>query len=76
MAKISKGTSAVRALEEAGATFNLHVYDYSGEAGAIGVEAAMLLDIDQQCVFKTLIAEIDGSELVMAIIPVGFIARP
>ncbi|MEZ5825625.1 MAG: Cys-tRNA(Pro) deacylase [Geminicoccaceae bacterium] len=71
MAKPSRGTPAVRALEKAGAAFELHVYEYGGEKGAIGLEAAHALGLDPARVFKTLVAELDGSRLAMAIVPVA-----
>ena len=81
MATPSRGTQAVRALEKAGVAFGLHVYDYGGEKGggekgggekrAIGLEAANALDLDPARVFKTLVAELDGDRLAMAIVPVA-----
>ncbi|MCB1971580.1 MAG: Cys-tRNA(Pro) deacylase [Geminicoccaceae bacterium] len=67
----SRGTHAVAALESAGRPFELHSYDYTGEKGAIGLEAAMALGVDPGRVFKTLVGDVDGVGLVMAIIPVA-----
>ena len=71
----------MRVLEKAGVAFGLHVYDYGGEKGggekgggekrAIGLEAANALDLDPARVFKTLVAELDGDRLAMAIVPVA-----
>ena len=69
MAKASAGTPAVRVLEAAGTSFVLHAYDYRGERGAIGLEAAQHLNVDPARVLKTLVAEVDG-RAVMAIVPV------
>ncbi len=48
-------TSAVRALHEAGVTFQTHLYRYTGGLGAEG--AARVLGLDPHAVIKTLIME-------------------
>ena len=58
-------------LEAAGVSYTLHAYDYGGERGTIGLEAAGHLEVDPARVFKTLIVEVDGKHLAMALVPVA-----
>jgi Cys-tRNA(Pro)/Cys-tRNA(Cys) deacylase len=67
--KIGGGTPAVRALERAGVPFGLHAYDFGGPKGAIAEEAAELMGVAPARVLKTLIAEVDGRGLVVALVP-------
>jgi Cys-tRNA(Pro)/Cys-tRNA(Cys) deacylase len=70
MAKASKGTPAVQALERAGISFTLHEYDFTGAPGQIGRLAAEALGMAPERVFKTLMAVVDERELVVAIVAV------
>ncbi len=63
-------TPAVQALERAGIPFELHEYAHDPRAASYGLEAAQALGIDPGCVYKTLLARLDGRELVVAIVPV------
>lgn len=62
-------TPAVRAAEAAGLAFRLLEYDYDPDAEAIGLAAAAALGLEPRMVFKTLIALLDGTEMVTVIIP-------
>lgn len=62
-------TPAVRAAEAAGLAFRLLEYDYDPNAEAIGLAAAAALGLEPRMVFKTLIALLDGTEMVTVIIP-------
>ena len=64
-------TPAVKALQRAGIRFRLREYDHDPRAPSYGLEAAQALGIDPGCVFKTLLAEVDERELVVAIVPVS-----
>jgi Cys-tRNA(Pro)/Cys-tRNA(Cys) deacylase len=66
----SGATAAIRALEEAGASFVLHPYEHDPRATSYGVEAAQALGIPEARVFKTLVVDADG-RLVVAIVPVS-----
>jgi Cys-tRNA(Pro)/Cys-tRNA(Cys) deacylase len=57
---LSKSTRATKALEQAGAAFSVHVYDYDPDADKIGMQAAEALGEAPQRVLKTLIALVDG----------------
>ena len=57
---MSKATRATKALEQAGAAFSVHAYDYDPDADKIGMAAAEALGEPPQRVLKTLIALIDG----------------
>jgi len=58
--QLSKSTRATKALEQAGAAFSVHTYDYDPDADKIGMQAAEALGEAPQRVLKTLIALVDG----------------
>jgi Cys-tRNA(Pro)/Cys-tRNA(Cys) deacylase len=64
------GTPATVALGKADVEFTLHEYDHDPRAASYGLEAAAALGLDPDQVFKTLLAEVDGS-LVVAVVPVS-----
>jgi Cys-tRNA(Pro)/Cys-tRNA(Cys) deacylase len=64
-------TPAVRALKKAGTPFELLHYEVPGSSRGAGLDAADALGVDPAEVFKTLIAELNTSELVMALVPVA-----
>ena len=65
-------TPAVKALDASGLSYRLLEYDQDAKAqGEIGLAAARALNLPEQQVFKTLIAELTSGELVVAIIPVA-----
>ena len=63
-------TPAVRALEAAGIEFSLHEYDHDPTVKGYGMEAATVLGLDADQVFKTLIVTADGEQAV-AMVPVS-----
>lgn len=66
----SIGTPATVALRAAGVAFTAHAYAHDPSAPSYGKEAAQLLGIDPQRVFKTLMIDVDGT-LMVAIVPVN-----
>jgi Cys-tRNA(Pro)/Cys-tRNA(Cys) deacylase len=62
-------TPAVRAAEAAKIAFELHRYEHDPSADSFGLEAAEKLDVPPECLFKTLIAQVDGKQLVLAVVP-------
>lgn len=64
-------TPAVKALQQAKITFELHEYAPDSRAESYGLEAAEALQIDPTSVYKTLLAQLDGKEFVVAIVPVS-----
>lgn len=69
-------TPAIKALEKAGVAFETHQYahdDASHGLGEIsyGEEAARVLGLSPDQVFKTLLAKLDSGNLVVAIVPVS-----
>ncbi|GAB2708792.1 Cys-tRNA(Pro) deacylase [Kitasatospora kifunensis] len=73
MAKAKKskgGTPATVALEAAGVPFTLHAYQHDQAAASYGGEAAQALGVDPLRVFKTLVAEVDGT-LTVGVVPVA-----
>ena len=64
-------TPGVKALERAKIAFELREYEHDPRAASYGLEAAEVLGIDPASVFKTLLAQVDGRELVVAIVPVA-----
>ncbi|NPC95366.1 Cys-tRNA(Pro) deacylase [Nocardioides sp. zg-DK7169] len=71
MARKSTGaTPATVALTRAGIAFTLHPYEHDPRAESFGLEAAAALGLDPAQVFKTLLAEVDGT-LAVAVVPVS-----
>lgn len=68
--KAAGGTPATVALSQAGIAFTLHEYAHDPRAESYGLEAAHALGLDPACVFKTLMATVDG-RLTVAIVPVS-----
>lgn len=63
------GTPATVALVAAGIRFTEHAYEHDPANTNFGLEAASALGLDPDKVFKTLLADVDGS-LVVGIVPV------
>ncbi|MFL6117057.1 MAG: Cys-tRNA(Pro) deacylase [Catenulispora sp.] len=66
----ANGTPATAVLSRAGADFTVHTYDHDPAAASYGKEAADLLGVEPERVFKTLVAEVDGT-LTVAVVPVA-----
>lgn len=64
-------TPACRVLDASGVEYTVHPYDHDPNAASFGEEAAELLGVEHDRVFKTLMAELDTGELVVAIVPVS-----
>lgn len=64
------GTPATVALTRAGVPFTVHIYDHSPGAASYGEEATTALGVPAERVFKTLLADIDGT-LTVAVVPVA-----
>jgi Cys-tRNA(Pro)/Cys-tRNA(Cys) deacylase len=65
-----RGTTATNALERAGISFAIHEYPHDPRQESYGQEASQALGVAPERVFKTLIAEVDGT-LVAGVVPVG-----
>jgi Cys-tRNA(Pro)/Cys-tRNA(Cys) deacylase len=77
MAKKSKkqaqqtgGTPATVALTAAGAEYTVHAYDHDPSHHSYGEEAAEAMGVSPERVFKTLVADVDGT-LTVAVVPVA-----
>jgi Cys-tRNA(Pro)/Cys-tRNA(Cys) deacylase len=68
-AKNGGGTPATVALKAAGVEFTLHAYSHDPAAASYGEEAAQALGVAPDRVFKTLVAEVDGT-LTVGVVPV------
>ena len=64
-------TPAVTAAKRAGIAFEVLEYDAGDSAEPYGVGAARALGIEPERVFKTLVADLPGKSLAVAIIPVA-----
>ena len=64
------GTPAIDVLTADGAPFTVHAYDHDPRVASYGEEAAAALGIAVEQVFKTLLADVDGT-LVVAVVPVS-----
>ena len=63
-------TPAVLMLERAGINHEVHAYEHDPNVESFGQEAAHALGVDPATVFKTLLAVVDRSETVVAVVPV------
>lgn len=63
-------TPGLAALDRAGVHYEIFRYDIATD-GPIGLAAAQALGVDPALVYKTLIARLDSSQLVVAIVPVA-----
>lgn len=64
-------TPACVALDHAGVRYSVHPYEHDPAADSYGLEAVDALGVEADLVFKTLMAELDTGELVVAIVPVA-----
>ncbi|SEQ43283.1 Cys-tRNA(Pro)/Cys-tRNA(Cys) deacylase [Streptomyces sp. yr375] len=64
------GTPATVALTAAGVDFTLHAYDHDPGHPSYGEEAAEAMGVSPDRVFKTLVADVDGT-LTVAVVPVA-----
>ncbi|MFI5807133.1 Cys-tRNA(Pro) deacylase [Streptomyces sp. NPDC051561] len=64
------GTPATVALAAAGTAYTLHSYAHDPAAPSYGEEAAEALGVTPDRVFKTLVADVDGT-LTVAVVPVA-----
>src|SRR5947207_2469796 len=64
-------TPAIRTAEAAQIEFSLHRYEHDPKADSFGLEAAEKLGVLPERVFKTLVAQVDGKQLVLCVIPVA-----
>ncbi|MEM7404021.1 MAG: Cys-tRNA(Pro) deacylase [Pseudomonadota bacterium] len=63
-------TPAINAAKKARITHVVHRYEHDPRADSYGLEAARALGQEPARVFKTLVADVDARELVVAILPV------
>ncbi|MBV7694918.1 Cys-tRNA(Pro) deacylase [Streptomyces sp. TRM70350] len=66
----SGGTPATVALTAAGVDFTTHSYDHDPSHPSYGEEAAEAMGVSPDRVFKTLVADVDGT-LTVAVVPVA-----
>ncbi|PTM91626.1 Cys-tRNA(Pro) deacylase [Streptomyces sp. VMFN-G11Ma] len=66
----SGGTPATVALTAAGVAYTLHSYDHDPSHPSYGEEAAEAMGVSPERVFKTLVADVDGT-LTVAVVPVA-----
>ncbi|MFD8719524.1 Cys-tRNA(Pro) deacylase [Streptomyces sp. NPDC059629] len=64
------GTPATVALTTAGVDFTIHSYDHDPSHPSYGEEAAEAMGVSPDRVFKTLVADVDGT-LTVAVVPVA-----
>lgn len=69
-AKQSQGTPATVALTKAKVEFSTHAYEHDPAAKSYGLEAAEVLGLPAEQVFKTLLVEVDG-KLTVGVVPVA-----
>ena len=70
MKRQPSGTPATVLLTQAGVPFTVHAYEHDPAAPSYGLEAATVLGVAPERVFKTLLADVDG-RLTVAVVPVS-----
>jgi Cys-tRNA(Pro)/Cys-tRNA(Cys) deacylase len=63
-------TPAIKTAEKAKIDFLIHQYEHDSSVASFGLEASEKLGVSAATEFKTLVANLDNGELVVAIIPV------
>src|SRR5262245_55959413 len=63
-------TPAIKAAERAGIRFEILEYKHDSQVRAYGPEAARVLGLPPEAVFKTLVTKVDGRGLVVVLVPV------
>ena len=64
-------TPAINAAKQAKVPFHIHEYMHDPKAESYGEEAAVKLNLPLERVFKTLVVELDGKSLAVAVVPVS-----
>ncbi len=64
-------TPAINAAKQAKVVFEVHAYAHDPKAESYGEEAAEKLNLPLARVFKTLVVELDGKMLAVAVVPVA-----
>jgi len=65
-----RGTAATELLTRQGIPYTVHTYDHDPRHGSYGTEAAQALGVAVGRVFKTLVADVDGT-LAVGVVPVA-----
>ncbi|MEX0943673.1 MAG: Cys-tRNA(Pro) deacylase [Pseudomonadales bacterium] len=68
-------TPAVEVIRAAEVPHTIHAYEHSSDAASYGMEAVEKLGVPESRVFKTLVAKLDGKDLVVAVLPVSATLR-
>ncbi|MGH1490739.1 MAG: Cys-tRNA(Pro) deacylase [Acidimicrobiales bacterium] len=64
-------TPAIKLLERSGTAHKVVAYEHDPSADSYGEEAAEALGLQPSAVFKTLLADVDRGETVVAVVPVA-----
>ena len=64
-------TPAISLLERQGVAHRVVAYEHDPSVGSYGLEAAEAMGLDPTAVFKTLLATVDGTDTVVAVVPVA-----
>lgn len=64
-------TPGIESARKAGIPHAIHQYDHDANSESYGLEAAEKMGVDPDRVFKTLVVETDGGQLVVGIVPVS-----
>ncbi|MBZ9610494.1 Cys-tRNA(Pro) deacylase [Rheinheimera maricola] len=64
-------TPAIDLAKQQGISYRLHHYQHDAASASYGLEAAEKLGINPAQVFKTLVLQLDGKQLAVALLPVN-----
>ncbi|MDP5136589.1 Cys-tRNA(Pro) deacylase [Rheinheimera baltica] len=64
-------TPAIDLAKQQGIAYQVHQYQHDGAAASYGLEASEKLGLAPEQVFKTLVVQLDGKQLAVAVLPVS-----
>jgi len=64
-------TPGINQAKKAKITYTVHEYDHDSSCDSYGSEAAKKIGIPEERVFKTLVVQLAGKELIVAVVPVS-----
>ncbi len=63
-------TPGIKQAKKAKIDHTIYEYEHQDSVSSYGLEAAQMLDVAPERVFKTLVAQLDGKQLVVGLVPV------
>jgi Cys-tRNA(Pro)/Cys-tRNA(Cys) deacylase len=64
-------TPAINLAKKQKISYTVHEYSHDANTHSYGSEAVEKLNVSEQCVFKTLVVQLDNNELAVGVVPVS-----